>query len=345
MSDAEHEARRWLAALAADPELHLHDIDLPRRRATLVRFDEPTLRDAAFLDERALRAATPALTLDLTPTLLAAAEVPLQPLDAIFHVAHCGSTLISRLLGALPRNLPKREPLAWLACGVHARELGRAIAPPAWELMFDATLRLLGRRFHADDRVLLKSTSVAANLIGPFLAREPGQRALLVTTPLEAWLAHMLDAPEHRAMAEHFAPFWALDLAARDAALAPRTLAERVASCWVAPMLHFDRALSAEPSRTRLVVAGDLLEHPRVGLAALAAFLELRADAASIEAVASGPLLRGYSKAPDRPYDATERAARLAAARVTHAAEITAGMAYAERWLGQAPRLAAQLRG
>jgi hypothetical protein len=331
-ADANSEARAWLAALATDPSIHLHDFDLGQRTATLVRLSEAELRTASFLDARALKPDTKGLVLPIESLIDAAEQVPQRPYDTIFHVAHCGSTLVSRLLAALPNNLPKREPLAWLGAAVHARRVQLDITERAWGRLFNATSRTLARRFRDGERVLLKSTSVGANLMPWALGVDPSQRAICVTMTFESWLAKLLDDESARDDVLGRKLHWLQDLrqTTRRDDVAPDKLGEleTLAACWLAPMRWFAGGVRLVPDRTRIVTTEALLEHPTVGLATLAAFLGLGASAEQIQAAVDGPLLKEYSKAPGEAFDRVAAADELKAARERHKDAIAQARAF-----------------
>lgn len=347
MTDANTEARRWLAALRTDASLHLHNIDIENRTAVLVRLEKGALDAAAFLDDRALPTGAQGLVVPLDAALEAIAAIEPRPHDSIFHVARCGSTLISRLIGELPANQQKREPLAWLACGVWARFVGPRVTERAFAALFEGTSRALARPMAAGDRVVVKSTSVAANLIGRTLEREPSQKTVALTLPLERWLAGVIGDESARDNVHHYAAYWLgdLDLKRPDANLRerPLSLGERLAAAWCAPMMWFGEGLAQASDRVKVFDVDRLLEHPAVGLAALNAYLGLGADIERIEAVARGGLLERYSKDPVEPFDPVVREAKIDAARAKHADEIKAGMAFAERFASD-PLIAEHLR-
>ncbi len=338
MIDLEYQARSLLDALPQDPDVHLHNFDVPNRRAALVRLSRERYRDAAFLDDRALTPNDSAVMLPLELVLEATARIEPRPHDAIFHISHCGSTLVSRLLGALPNNLQKREPLAWMTCGYYAREMDKLITRRALRAMFEGSSRALARCYAPTERVVVKSTSLAAPLLPMFLAREPSQRAVLLTLAAEDWIAMRLADGSDRTEFERNARIWSFDLRLAVARQAPElrfdtlTFPQKVAVSWVAPMLWFSIARQTDPMRVKLFSATDLLASPSVGLASLATFLGLGADADQIDAVVKGPLLGSYSKDPQLPYDPIERAARLADARSKHSSEVAEAMQLVERF-------------
>lgn len=83
-----------------DPEFLPFKLDLVARRVLLVRLTAQQRRDAAFLDERAL---PPGVDGGWLPLDAWQAHGDVAPADAIFHIGHCGSTLLSRLLESWPR--------------------------------------------------------------------------------------------------------------------------------------------------------------------------------------------------------------------------------------------------
>lgn len=339
MTDATTEARRWLAALRTDPTIHFHNFDLDTRTAVLVRLDQAALDRASFLDDRALAPGATGLVVPLDAALEALGAIEARPHDAIFHVARCGSTLVSRLIGELPGNQQKREPLAWLSCGVWARFVGPKLTERAFAALFEGTSRALARPLRDGDRVVVKSTSVGANLAVRLLDREPSQKAVALTLPLERWLAAVIGDESSRDNVHHYAAYWLgdLDIKRPDAGLRerPLSLGERLAAAWCAPMLWFGEAQRHAPGRIEVVDVDRLLEHPAIGIAALNAHLGLGADPARIEEIAKGPLLERYSKDPAEPFDREARDARIAASQAEHAVEIAAGMAFAERFASE----------
>jgi len=336
LTDATALARRWLAALPTDPSIHLHRFDLKERTAVLAELDEAAVREAAFLDDRALRPDGQAVVVPLEAAIEALGGIAPRPHDAIFHLARCGSTLVSRMLGALPNNLQKREPLPWLACSIHARMLGADLTPRAFAALFEASTRALARPFDPGDRVVVKSTSVAASLLPSLLQREPSQRAIALMLPLERWLAAVLDDESSHDNVAHYAPYWKGDLLAMfpDCGIEDHrfTPGELMAMSWCGPMWWFANAAQHHPDRVKVCDVDRLLEHPAVGLAALATFLKLDASADQIAEVAGGPIIERYSKDTEQPFDREAHAARLAQARERHATEIAAGLRFAERF-------------
>src|SRR3546814_619820 len=187
------------ASSAAWPVLH---IDFDTQAAKVFTFTAADYLRAAFLDERAL-AHRPIRGLDVAladiEQAMADADGERPPLHWLFHIGHCGSTLISRLLDVLPGLLGLREPLPLLELAMRSIEpdspTGR-VSRDTFEHDLTLTLALLQRGFADTRSVLVKPTSVAALLAPQLLSRSPQSRAIGLSMKLRPWLAIMLREPK-----------------------------------------------------------------------------------------------------------------------------------------------------
>lgn len=326
-----------LTGLGQGPDVLFQDLDVINQRGLLVRIAEADYRRASFLDHRVLRPETEGAWFPLPPLLEEAARLdqPLPP-HLIFHVSHCGSTLVSRLLAELPDNLPIREPLTVLALAMHRRELGRTTArltERTWDALFKLTLQLLGRTYRPDERSLIKGTSACANLLGPLAAQSPASRALLLYTDLETWLCTMLRDEAVRENGRFYAAAWLTDftnITGNDSlTLAELTDAEQFTLNWFTGMLHFEKARQATPERVLPCDFETFLADPGAGLESAARFFGL--DARRARETAAGPLMHSYAKNPNQGYDGAKRRQELKEARDRFGKEVDAGLAFAAR--------------
>jgi hypothetical protein len=106
----------------------------------------------------------------------------------IFHVAHCGSTLLARALDAPGANLVLREPLA-------LRQL--ALAPDPARLA--VTTAMLSKRYQADAPTLIKANVPVNFLLPELVALNPGARAIFLYLGLDDYLLAILRSDDHRA--------------------------------------------------------------------------------------------------------------------------------------------------
>ncbi|HEY1990815.1 MAG TPA: hypothetical protein VGH71_00025 [Gammaproteobacteria bacterium] len=336
----------FLAGLARGPDFLFQDLDLVNRRGLVVKFDLDTYRRASFLDQRAFRQETVGAWLPLDSILGQAGQLAEPPAaHAVFHVSHCGSTLVSRLLAELPGMLPVREPLTLLACAQARRELDRPTSrldQAGWDRLFDATVKLLSRVYQPGERALIKATSACGNLLAPFLRRSTVSKALLLHTDLETWLTVMLRNDDVRGNGRFYAQAWLKDLhvlsGREDIRLATLTDAEMFAVNWLTAMAHFERARQDAGSQVRHCDFERLLADPGNELEAMGRFLGL--EVARVPEIVAGPLMKSYAKRPDQAFDAATRARELRGARKHAAAEIEAGLRYAEKLCGEIATLA-----
>ncbi len=243
-----------------DPEYLPFRLDLAVDRVLFVRLDAQQRREAAFLDPRAL------------PPQPQGAWVPLSMLEApatgdvvadgIFHIGHCGSTLLSRLLDSWPEVEGLREPLP-------LRDLAaawRTTAPPR-DLL--ATLMAYWRRpLPPASRIAIKLTSSCNVLADPLLRDGTLHRAILLDMPLASWLATLLKSED--SVRDALAAFDERAAVLRghgitiDSEHAPRDAIEACAMGWLAERMRFEALASGEfASRVLRVDFEDLLAAAR----------------------------------------------------------------------------------
>lgn len=307
----------------------------------LLHVDRAFYRQASFLDERALagrRVGGWRQRVDEIDAALAAAPAAERPLRWIFHIGHCGSTLISRTLDGLPGVLGLREPLPLLALAAYATEIDTPLARlsrDAFDRQLATMRRLLARGFTEDDITIVKPTSVCSLLAERLIGAD--DRAVLLSVALPVYLATMLRDPELRAGARRDAlPRLAAYLARvgdDGTRLHALSDAETIALTWLVEQDRFLRLSSQADGRVSRIDFDHWLCDPQRGLDDAAARLALTATPVQRSAALDDARLDRYAKNPAQPYDAERRRAELAAASNRHAEEIAAGRRYAGRVL------------
>jgi hypothetical protein len=334
-------ARELPASLAVHP----HRIDLVRDALLFVRLDAGTLHDASFLDERVVARDTAAAWL-AWPQLVEAGLPGLAGSVAhyLVHVGHCGSTLVSRLLGELGL-LQLREPqvLRTLA------EVQSTLDAPEsrWSTdTFASRLRLVAALFdRGAGQRLVKATSFCNDLVTPIFAALPARRLVVVYTGLRSYLANVLAGPNSQLDLRGSAPLRIRRLHARvgDAAgrLHGMTAGEISAMSWVAETTALAATLDALPEGRALCVEFDeFLADVRAGLRALNDHLTIGADDASVARAAGSSWLGRYSKAPEHAYDARLRRDVLRDAERRYPSEIRSGLDWCGRLAAAHPAVA-----
>ena len=233
----------------------------------------------------------------------------------IFHVAHCGSTLLARALDRPDGNLVLREPRPLRQLG-----LTRDPAGDAWRARLRLAAVMAGRRYRPDAPTIVKANVPVNFIASDLLALDPEAPAILLYFPLRAYLLAVLRSPAHRQ--------WVVNVTTQldIAGLAGLDVAERAAALWLAQMRLYAELLAQYPG-VRSLHADELLDAPHPALAAAAAHFGVNADLDPDE------LLATYSKVPGQAFD---NAARLRL-RADSAALLGAEIERARRWVEGRP--------
>ena len=304
------------AMTAADRLLYAFEAD----DAVFVAMDRAAYHRSIFLDAR------------ISPAREAAEAVPLASLAVpaavrapgwIFHVAHCGSTLLARALDDPAGEIVLREPLALRQLGVAAANGGDVAA----------RLRLAAARYGCGygtaARPVVKANVPVNFIAGDLLALDPAAPAIFLSFGLEAYLAAILRGPNHRAWVRRITAElrpalerWAGPGGSGDA--------ETAAWLWLAQARAHAAAVAGFPN-ARTLDAATLFARPRATVAAAHALFGRPLSDAGLDAIVAGPLFATYSKQPGVPFDDAARLARQTAAMAMLAAEIAAARAWVTR--------------
>ncbi|HKR25290.1 MAG TPA: hypothetical protein VJS15_08535 [Allosphingosinicella sp.] len=282
------------------PEWLPFELDPARGRLTWLRMTESDYREASFLDQRML---TPRSELCETdwPTVPAAAR---RDADYIFHIGNVGSTLISRLLGALPGLFALREP-----------QLLRQLGPDA---DFATVAALLSRTWGPEQRANVKATSFTSELADRLV--QPGSKALFLYASPDRYLENILAgqnswqtlqalSPTRLARLQRRCPGLAFDVAGSHDGL-------KAALGWACEMTSLERAAAALPADAVMWLDFDtFLQDPAGHFTAISAWFGQDVDERAAKAIAEGPLMRRYSKALDYEYSPELRREILADSR------------------------------
>lgn len=312
-----------------------------------LHLSEAQFRTASFLDQRLLTPAgqqtepqTCTLPLAELQGLIDYQSNSQRPPEAhlIFHIGHCGSTLISRALAASPAVLPLREPLSLRQLAVVQPEQ----RDETWNKSLLMALAAHSRVFHPGQVSMIKATSTCNGLIQPMMQLAPQSKSLLLYLPLESYLAGMLGKqtpaldlqghttarldewrsltgnPLQRAEGEEF------------------TEAQLAILAWLTSMTRLLQAQAQHSDRCLLLDFENFLADPATSLEHLIEFFSLAESSAEI--LEAWPNISvGYSKQPDQPYSAFNRSKTLMRGRTQRAADIRAGLDWAKELIRQNP--------
>jgi hypothetical protein len=295
--------------LFASPDHYLHSFE--GDAALFVPMDRLAYHRSIFLDGRISPASDQSMRLPVSALTARAPEA--ASAGWIFHVAHCGSTLLSRALDEPTLNLVLREPLA-------LRQL--ALAPDAKWLALVAGM--LSKRYRADRPTIVKANVPVNFLLPEIVALDPDAPAIFLHCTLKDYLLAILRSENHRGWLRRVTA----QLASHLGDLSALSDAQRCAALWLAQMRAFAAAISQMPN-ARALDAETFFAAPRPVLKAAAGQLRVPMSDAAIDMTVSGPLFATYSKNPELPFDNGTRLARRAEAEESLAEEL----AQAQTWI------------
>jgi len=294
--------------LFASPDHYLHSFE--GDAAVFVSMDRAAYQRSIFLDGRISPA--PGGAMRVPVAMLAGRAPPPAATAWIFHVAHCGSTLLARALDKVSANLVLREPLA-------LRQL--ALAPDAERLKL--VTAMLSKRYRPDAPTLVKANVPVNFLLPELVAIDPDARAIFLHLRLRDYLLAILRNDKHRAWLRNVTG----QLSAHLGDLSALPDAERAASLWLAQMRAFQAAIALMP-QARSLDAEAFFAQPREIIARAAQQLEVEMTRAEIDALVAGPLFSTYSKNPELPFDNEARLTRRAELEETLAPELDQAQAW-----------------
>ncbi len=296
-------------ALIRSPMLYPYDLDASGQVGHFFQLAEEDYSAASFLDHRVLRPGMPNGPIPWPAVEQAVAGLPMR-CDFIFHISHCGSTLISRLLGLAPSCFAVREPLLLrkLAVGQATEHTG-------------TLLRLWSRTFSPDQRALIKATSFVSECSSSLLHWVSQSRALLMYVPLSTFVPAVIDgamSDVNEQIASRLKRLQAQGvLLGKDASnMHP---GEAVAVSWLCEVLSLVRTAAAHPSRCMWLNFDEYLRSPATHLTQVLQHFRINADA---DAMLQSPLNARYSKRIEVAYTPDFRQQLLTASRQKFHAEI-----------------------
>ena len=302
--------------LFASPDHYLHSFE--GEAAVFMPMDREAYHRSIFLDARISPAANQVMKLPVAA--LADPRRRPAPTGWIFHVAHCGSTLLARGLDRPSASLVLREPLA-------LRQL--ALAPDPERLAL--TLAMLSKRYRDDAPTIVKANVPVNFLLPELIAADPDARAIFLYATLRDYLLAILRSDNHREWLRHVTA----QLAPHLGDLTGLSDAQRCAALWLAQMRAFTDAISRLPN-ARALDAEAFFAGPRTVLAAAAGHLCVPMSDEEIGAAVAGPLFATYSKNPEQPFDNAARLQRRAELEEPLADEIAQARAWVEAAGGEA---------
>ena len=298
------------------PDLYLLEFAGPN--AILVRMTRDTFRRSIFTDRQRIVAASPEAipvsTAGLTE-MFESQRLPQPQLGYIFHVAHCGSTLLARALEEAAGLLVYREPAPLRQLAVeYVASMNEPPPEAMWSRRLQLVTALLGRSYD-DDALTLVKANVPVNFIIPQLMELNAEsRGILLYATLGNYLLSVLKSPQHRRWVTYVVRELAAGIrrVSQLADVEPHSLtpATAAACLWLAQTLTY-ASLADSSDRFRTLDCEMFFEQPADCLQAALGFYGVDAAADRVRAVVTGDLFTHHAKAPDVEFDNAARKAEL----------------------------------
>jgi hypothetical protein len=300
-----------LTDLLASPDHYLHSfqddaaIFIPMSRSAYYR--------SIFLDARISPAANRPTRVAVRA--LAGAVPPRTSIGWIFHVAHCGSTLLARALDQLQTNLVLREPLTLrqLAFARDAERLSIATA-------------MLSRRYQPALPSIVKANVPVNFLLPDLIGLDPQARAIFLHLSLHDYLLAVLRNDGNRQWLRRITT----QLSSYLGDLAASSDAERAAALWMAQMAGFAAAIAHLPN-ARALDAEAFFAAPGHFIKLAADHLQVPITMEEVDVIVAGSLFARYSKIPDMPFNNEVRLSRLRDVELSLAPEFE----LAQNWIAK----------
>jgi hypothetical protein len=246
-----------------------------------------------------------------------------------------GSTLVSRLLDDTGVVLPLREPLP-LRTLADAHDVLSApeslLNASQFDRLLETFLQLWARGYGGTRAVVLKATSTAGRMAVKLLRVRPASCAIYLNVRAEPYLATLLAGENSAQDLRGHAPgrIRRLQEFCHGSPRPIHTLSvgELAALGWLVETHTQQAAMRLFPERLLAIDFDQFLADVAGHMGRIVHLFGLAPEPAFLARVAQSPVLKRYSKAPDRPFTPGQRAELLRESRRAHREEIARGLAW-----------------
>lgn len=311
------------------PDLFL--LSFEEKDATFIDMDRAAYHRSVFLDGRISPRSQTMRRMPLAQLHALSQRYPLGEVCYIFHVAHCGSTLLARALDVPASNLVLREPMALRQLGVQA---GAALFGDEhgeeWRRRTRLAHQMFSRRYARGAPTIVKA-NVPVNFMIPELHALGGAAtSISIYFSLEDYLVAILRSPNHRRWVDSVSGEVRHAISALTGSSSPQSSAETAALLWLAQMRIYHELISRS-ERAASLNAEDLFNRPKETILAASAHFGQPQSEADAQRVIESDLFAHYSKNPKVAFTNQARLERKRAMRAELQTELAQARALIER--------------
>ena len=308
----------------------VYPLDFEPGHLNLVPMTRDTYRRSIFTDRgRIVTAASHGWRIPIGTMLdqYESRERPWRTVFFIYHIAHCGSTLLARAMDLDDRTLVIREPFALRQLAADAAAAGRPADSVYWRRCLRLTMALLGRRFDPHQTVIVKANVPVNFILDPLLALDPDCAGVALYSGFEAYLLSVLKTPAHRRWVVNVSRQLAGGIHATagldDVDVGALEPARAAACLWLAQISRLRAAVAAHED-LRGLDCRVLFDRPAEVLESAMRLAGSSLTRSEATAIADGELFRRHAKDPGREFDREARERELAALAAQYEGEVEA---------------------
>lgn len=296
-----------------DPSWFPIDFDKNWENIHFAKTSPSALRQAPFLDNRFHQHLTTKETVPIASLLDSPAyqQRCSTRLPVIFHSAFCCSTLAAKACDIDKACLSLKEPHILMALANAKRVPSQtANMPCSFDALFTLVTSLLAREFSNGEKILLKPTNVANNLIQDFL--KTGSTVVFMYSELKNFLISILKKGEHgKGYIRTQYNIFSLD-PSPIASIPQRTAMtftdlQVAALIWRHQMELFTVHINQNQKNTFSLKDTDFLNNKEKSITCLSQIFSLKISPAAILDTIAGPVFQTDVKFSNLQYGATEK--------------------------------------
>lgn len=346
--NAENSLETWTDRLEQRPEVFPHNLDLIKDNLLLVELSAAEVSAASFLDQRVLTQTTKGtwISWPVVADIFDKADTE-QPARFIFHVGHCGSTLLSRLLQFTADTQCLREPLPLRVLAKDFADAGDGRSFLTHQSRIER-LKILSKMWgRGAQYTVIKATSICSDLLPHIHSIEGGTKSVFVYNRAETHVATLLAGENALLDLKGFAQI-RLQRVQQNTGLNidlnELSTGQLAALSWLSETTSVTQSLKKHSEQVETLDFETFISDPEASLTRVLQFLEIPADEDVVQKAIQSPVLQTYSKAPDVQYNAQTRATILSDSRSKFGKEITAARTWLEELAGRSELVAASLQ-
>jgi hypothetical protein len=297
--------------MLSNPDYYLWRIG-ESNKAEFLQMSRDAFSQSIFLDRRIHALSTSTLQLDLEDIYSNHCPKvdPTTKFCYIFHMAHCGSTLLARAMDLINENIVYREPSALRQLGLMASDsYGREPAID-WDNLLNFTLSQLGKAYKNNSPVIIKANVPVNFCIPELLDINNHTRAILLYSNFENYMLSILKADTHRnwlnIISNQLAPSIQHIIGIDKTQLNSLSSPEKAACMWLVQITLFDQA-AKKYKQIRCLEAELFFNDSEEVLAHAFKQFGIKAKPSLIKSIASSELFNRHSKNPNYRYDNNHR--------------------------------------